>query len=567
MRQLGPYTLSHRIGSGGMAEVWMAQRPTMGGSKSVAVKLLASNFADKPEYRALFLEEARVSMLLNNSAIVHAFDAGEVEGELYLAMEWVNGVNLSELQTQMWEMGERLPLHVGVYIIAEVLRALDFAHNLHADGASTVVHRDVSPQNVMLSRAGEVKLMDFGVARFSNEETSGVHVKGKLRYMPAEQLGGKSRLPTVDLFPVGAMLHEMIDGRRFRGEADESRLIGMIFSGEIPPMSVPVATIPPQIEALRQALLAHDASMRVSSAREALRMVSNWPHYRNAAMDLAALVQRQQDWQQARHEATAAAAAAANPTSPTSTPGRRANETSASRAVRASTNPSTGSRRMGDTSRSSGRRSQVIPRRRQFAAVVVAGIGLLVGGLGTGFAIHQGLAAGPDVETVEPEQASLSVKVPRVWGVVEAWASELPKLAPAVESEDLVLDPEVVELEVAEPEPEPEPEPVEPEVAEPEVPEVIDPEPPVEKKPLPRVKVKFVDKSGKVCVIRVGGKVHTIQPYIYLDLPGTSQSVQVRRPSEKTWKPKKARIKLAPKHDYKVMIDCDAGTATATVTS
>ncbi|MFV8749023.1 serine/threonine protein kinase [Nannocystaceae bacterium ST9] len=557
MRQLGQYTLSQRIGSGGMAEVWLAQRPTMGHHhKTVAVKLLASNYADKPEYRALFLEEARLSMLLNNSAIVHVFDAGEVQGECYLAMEWINGVNLSELQTQMWEMGERLPLHVGVYIIAEVLRALDFAHNLHADGASTVVHRDVSPQNVMLSRAGEVKLMDFGVARFSTEETSGVHVKGKLRYMPPEQLRGQSRDPTVDLFPVGAMLHEMIDGRRFRDTTDEGRLIGMIFSGEIPPLSVAPASIPPQIEALRQALLAHEASMRVPSARDALRMLAAWPHHRNAAMDLAALVQRQQDWNRARHEATAI----------TPPPAPNHNDTSASRRTTGpGPNPSTGSSlRMNDTSRGSGRRSRVVPRRRQLAAVLVAGMGVLFGGLGIGVAIQQSLAAESKVVG-----ADMGFALPRFWvhDLVEFGRSRLPKpVAPTPEPSD-----EIVLLPPDPPPSDPEPAPdLEPEVgSESEMAPELEPEagvtvthklPPP--KPPPPVQVKFVDKTGKVCMIRVNRKIHTLQPFAKIDIPATSQSVQIRRPTEKNWKPGKAKIKLTPNHTYKVVVDCDAGTAT-----
>ncbi|HLT38010.1 MAG TPA: protein kinase, partial [Enhygromyxa sp.] len=113
--------LSQRIGAGGMAEVWMGHRPTLGASKTVAVKLLAPNLASKQQYRDMFLEEARLSMLLNNSSIVQVFDAGEFNGECYIAMEWIDGANLSELQAALWENGRVMPVEVAMYITAEVL--------------------------------------------------------------------------------------------------------------------------------------------------------------------------------------------------------------------------------------------------------------------------------------------------------------------------------------------------------------------------------------------------------------------------------------------------------------
>ncbi|MCA9683050.1 MAG: serine/threonine protein kinase, partial [Myxococcales bacterium] len=195
-----------------MAEVWMGRRTAMGGaSKTVAIKLMAAKVAHEPEFRRLFTSEARLSMLLNNSNIVQVFDVGEEQGECYMVMEWVDGLNLSQLCKRLSVAGERLPPVVSVYVIAEVLRALSYAHSVRTDEGSVIVHRDVSPQNVMISTNGEVKIMDFGIARVASEDTSGVHVKGKLRYMPPEQLRGETREPTLDLFAVGAMLHELLD--------------------------------------------------------------------------------------------------------------------------------------------------------------------------------------------------------------------------------------------------------------------------------------------------------------------------------------------------------------------
>ncbi|WP_106395986.1 serine/threonine-protein kinase, partial [Enhygromyxa salina] len=294
-KQLGPYTLHRKIGSGGMAEVWMAQRAVIGDvRKTVALKMLNAVSREKPEYREMFLDEARLSTLLNHSTIVQVFDAGECEGECFMAMEWVDGVNLSQLNAMLWERGERLPLHVATYIIGEVLRALDHAHNLRTHESASIVHRDVSPQNVMLSVAGEVKLMDFGVARFATEETAGIHVKGKLRYMPPEQVQGQSREPTVDLFAVGAVLHEMLEGRRFRNEWDDLQLLTKIMDGAVPPLSQP-DELPKQVVNVMYGLLEANTQIRIGSARGALRMLTEWPGYRNAAIDLESYVTRYRD--------------------------------------------------------------------------------------------------------------------------------------------------------------------------------------------------------------------------------------------------------------------------------
>ena len=189
----------------------VAHTALAGASKAVAVKLPTGQVADDPDLRHLFLKEAELSMLLSHSTVVQVFDAGEHEGRPYLVMEWVDGMNLAQLQKNLGAAGRRLPLPVGAFVIGEVLRALAYAHTVTHDGAPLgVVHRDVSPQNVLVSVSGEVKLTDFGVARVAREDTSGMHVKGKLRYMAPEQLSGQSRAPTVDLYAVGAMLHEIL---------------------------------------------------------------------------------------------------------------------------------------------------------------------------------------------------------------------------------------------------------------------------------------------------------------------------------------------------------------------
>ncbi|HLT40234.1 MAG TPA: serine/threonine-protein kinase [Enhygromyxa sp.] len=290
MQQIGPYTLVRRIASGGMAEVWMGRRQALGGaSKTVAIKLLASHLAENPIYRRMFVDEARLTMMLTHSNVVQVFDVGEQGGRSYLIMEWVDGLDLTRLGDALRETDEQLDFPVIAHVIGEVLRGLAYAHELlDGDHQSGIVHRDISPHNVLCSVSGEVKIADFGVARLTSEETSGVHVRGKLRYMPPEQVRGDSKHPTVDLFAVGAMLQELLDGVRFRAGIERDELFAMVLRGQVPPLRR--REVPAELALLRRRLLTADRGARIQSATEALELLRSWPGYRNAADELAALV-------------------------------------------------------------------------------------------------------------------------------------------------------------------------------------------------------------------------------------------------------------------------------------
>lgn len=296
MRKLGDYTLTRRLGVGGMGEVWMGRREALGGAaREVAIKLLSAERASNAEARRMFLDEARLSMLLRNSNIVQVHDVAETsDGTCYMVLEFIEGLNLAELSDKMRQAGEAMPDSITAYIIGEVLKGLAHAHELRHEGQhKTVVHRDVSPHNVMVSVYGEVKIMDFGIARVASEDTSGVHVKGKLRYMPPEQLRGETREPTLDLFAVGAMLHELLDGVKFRSNViDEGRLFGMILDGEVPPLARASDSVPKELDELRQLLLAAKPRDRIQSARLAFRRLTFWPGYRDTRFELDELVRR-----------------------------------------------------------------------------------------------------------------------------------------------------------------------------------------------------------------------------------------------------------------------------------
>lgn len=257
-------------------------------AKAVALKLLTAPRVDDERYRRMFVEEARLSMLLGHSNIVQVFDAGSQQGVAYLAMEWVDGLNLDQLGRLARE--RRLPIttELAAHIVGELLQALAYAHTVTRDGeALGLIHRDVSPQNVLVSVSGEVKLADFGIARLAREETSGLFLKGKLRYMPPEQICGVSNAPTVDLYAVGAIFHELLDGVRFRDGDDDPAIYAQIQNCGIPDLRR--RNVPPVLDALRKRLLEPDPERRLGSAIEGLELLRTWSGYRNETLALARL--------------------------------------------------------------------------------------------------------------------------------------------------------------------------------------------------------------------------------------------------------------------------------------
>lgn len=291
MQTLGHYELISPIGSGGMAEVWLARRG-VGGSdlaKYVAVKRMAPGLAQQSAYREMFKAETEMSMALSHPNVVQVFDFGAEEGEAYIVMEWVDGVNLGSLLSRLQDMGRSLPAATAMFIVGELLRALHYSHTFRLNDDSVgVIHRDVSPQNLLLSVNGNVKLTDFGVARLVDENTSGTHPKGKLRYMAPEQLGGQGMDARLDLYAVGAIMYEMIMGEPLRNAELMDELYGQIINGGVPelPLAVPV-----EIRDLTISLLAPKKEDRIATASEALKKLRSWPGYTDARDELGELVQ------------------------------------------------------------------------------------------------------------------------------------------------------------------------------------------------------------------------------------------------------------------------------------
>ena len=226
IRRVDKYELVAALGVGGMAAVYRGRMQGVGGaSKEVAVKVIQARLRDDEALRLMFFDEMRLAMALTHRNIVQTFDVGESGGEPYMVMELVEGTSLQALCARCGP----LPLADALFIAMEVSSALDYAHGLvlpagrHAPG---VIHRDICPNNILLSFNGDVKLADFGVAKAAGRlvQTAPNVVKGKLRYMAPEQAAGQAT-PEADIFALGAVLYEMIAGLPFRGGQSLTELL------------------------------------------------------------------------------------------------------------------------------------------------------------------------------------------------------------------------------------------------------------------------------------------------------------------------------------------------------
>ncbi|HXV37392.1 MAG TPA: serine/threonine-protein kinase, partial [Myxococcota bacterium] len=192
---LGRYTLLKRLAAGGMGEVYLAAKPgPVGFGPRVALKVLREQLASDQQFIDMLVDEANISMFLNHQNVVSVLDLAEDTGTYYIAMEFVQGITVEGLLERLIAKGEKLDIPIGLYIATELCRALKYAHTRvnHAGEPLNIIHRDVTPANILLSVQGEVKLTDFGIARARARlagtlEGAGV-LKGKLRYMPPESL-------------------------------------------------------------------------------------------------------------------------------------------------------------------------------------------------------------------------------------------------------------------------------------------------------------------------------------------------------------------------------------------
>ncbi len=294
-RTFGSYVLEERLAAGGMAEIFRARRVGVAGfARRVCIKRILPSLSDEREFVEMFIDEARTGAQLRHGNIVSIDDFGEVEGQYFLCMEYVSGVDLARLSSAISRDGRLLPFDVATYVASEVLKALDYAHRkLGVDGHPLdVVHRDVSPQNVLVSFSGEVKLTDFGIARAASRlhRTVGEVVKGKLAYMAPEQARGRPLDGRADLFALGVVFFEMLTGRRPFVGADEREVIDALLRGRRPRVEDLRADVPPVLARVVDKLLASDAAMRYGLGGDAIVDLAEFPPGASASRQLASIV-------------------------------------------------------------------------------------------------------------------------------------------------------------------------------------------------------------------------------------------------------------------------------------
>lgn len=270
MEQFGKYTLIKAIGAGGMAEVYLARTSVAQGlNKTLVIKKIRGAYARSRQFVTMFIDEAKIALDLNHPNIIQVFDFGAVGDTYFLAMEHVDGIDLLRMLQAAAKARVRLPYGLSAYIVQQVVKGLDYAHRKTDEFGQPlgIVHRDVSPQNVLLSWDGGVKLVDFGIARARDvDEEAGV-IKGKFAYMSPEQARGEPVDNRSDVFAAGIVLYELACARPlFHGKGKQA--LDMVKSGAIPRPKDFAPELPDSLERIVLRALAFNRDDRYQTARD-----------------------------------------------------------------------------------------------------------------------------------------------------------------------------------------------------------------------------------------------------------------------------------------------------------
>lgn len=294
------YQVIRRLDAGGMAEIFLARALSIQGmEKLVAIKRVLPALTPNASFTAMFLDEARLSLGLSHANIVTVTDVSQSSGTYFIVMEYIDGYNLRHLFQRASELGFRIPVAVACYLLMEVCKGLEHAHTKR-DAAGKhlrIVHRDLSPPNVLVSRAGEVKITDFGLARATSQlsKTDPGVVKGKYSYLAPEVVEGKQADHRVDIFAVGIVLWELLANRRlFYGQTDVET-VEAVRKAEIPPLARFNPDVKPELMQIIARALAKDPRKRFTSARELGEALADYLAHnslRATSFDLVQLLER-----------------------------------------------------------------------------------------------------------------------------------------------------------------------------------------------------------------------------------------------------------------------------------
>ena len=276
---VGSYRILAPLRSGGMADLYLAQREGAAGFRRlVAIKVVHPHHAEDPQLVRMFLDEARLTARIDHPNVVHVEDLGEVSGTYFLVMEYVHGASLGQLLRALGQKRRRLSPAVCVAIAARVAEGLHAAHETTDDagGLVNLVHRDVSPQNILLSHKGHVKLIDFGVAKAAlrSEQTNVATLKGKVRYMAPEQAQGGVVDRRTDIYSLAIVLWEMLTMRRLFVGKTEFEVLLKVRDPKIAPPSAHVKDLPRELDEVIVAALSPEPDARPANAKVFRRMLA-----------------------------------------------------------------------------------------------------------------------------------------------------------------------------------------------------------------------------------------------------------------------------------------------------
>jgi eukaryotic-like serine/threonine-protein kinase len=295
------YRITERVAAGGMAEVFRGVAESLQGfKKNIAIKRILPALTKNKKFVAMFLDEARLSLLLQHTNIVQVFDIGHTDDTYFIVMEYVDGVDLKALTEWRRKINRRIPIAHTLYITMEICKGLSYAHDLQNPETGKplgIVHRDISPPNVLISKQGEIKVVDFGLAKATSqiETTDPGVVKGKMSYLSPEAARGEEVDSESDIFAVGILLYEMLTGKRlFYGETDY-QTVELVRNAKVPPIKPQNPQVEPELEDVVRKALAKRKEDRFQSALDMQDALAQYSYSRGLKVisrDIAELVRQ-----------------------------------------------------------------------------------------------------------------------------------------------------------------------------------------------------------------------------------------------------------------------------------
>jgi eukaryotic-like serine/threonine-protein kinase len=277
----GRYQLIKKLATGGMAQIYLArQLGVQGFEKLLVVKRILPHLAENEDFITMFLDEARIAARLNHPNVVQIFDLGQQDDTFYIAMEYIHGEDVRKVWKQAERQGTQIPIPLICRIVIEACAGLDYAHKKTDPGGRplNIVHRDISPQNILVSFEGGVKVVDFGIAKAADQATvtkSGV-LKGKYSYMSPEQAQGRPVDARTDVFALGVVLYELLTGARLFKRANDIQTLNAVTECKVQPPSAIDERLPTELDEIVMKALAKERDDRYGDARQLQEALEAW---------------------------------------------------------------------------------------------------------------------------------------------------------------------------------------------------------------------------------------------------------------------------------------------------